>query len=337
MIENPAAIEQDFQFGFVMAKTALISNITMYSSNGNIIKSTADASEWAHCFLNQPSSSASVGNYSEATSHNQTTIDEVESHHANGHHANGHHANGHHANGHHANGDPDNDPSLIDICDRFGQNRHGEHISYLNHGEDFKQLVLPIKIAAQSNSTLSFVYEYLLERRDGMYTQSVTVSPGQLVSNFMIRLRVVENRSLKHLKLDIPALGEIKQFYENEWHENEFSYDFQMNLTEQFNSFGQHGYTGDFILSYDLEEDNDVVFDLVTKEPYFVHFYDISESQTMKTIPKHVTFLLDISGTYLKIYLVLITCKNFLILFSFCNNVFNVICFLLQHLCLIRG
>ena len=62
VIENPASVEQEFQFGFVMAKTALISNITLSSSTGNVIKSTADASQWAHCFLTyEPENSTNQG------------------------------------------------------------------------------------------------------------------------------------------------------------------------------------------------------------------------------------------------------------------------------------
>ena len=281
MIENPAEVEQEFQFGFVMAKTALISNITLSSSGGSIIKSTADASEWAHCFLNQPknSSDIKVTNSSDTTQSNQTNHDNTEAN----------------ANGH-ANANGKHEFSPVDICDSFGQNRHGEHISYLHHSEDFKQFVLPIKIAPHSNSTLSFVYEYLLDRTDNAYTQTISVNPGQLVADFNIKLKVVENRPLKNLKLDIPALGEIDQFYDDELKKNEFSYDLKMNFTEQFNSFGQHGYTGDFIISYDLGEDSDVSVDLVTKDDFFVHFYNIPESRAMKSIPKHVTFLLDISG-----------------------------------------
>ena len=94
MIENPASVEQEFQFGFVMAKTALISNVTLSSSTGNVIKSTADASQWAHCFLTyEPENSTTEpGNMSRKMSHRNGD--------ANGNDANGqHHANGHHANG----------------------------------------------------------------------------------------------------------------------------------------------------------------------------------------------------------------------------------------------
>ena len=331
MIENPASVEQEFQFGFVMAKTALISNITLSSSTGNVIKSTADASQWAHCFLtyepenstNQGGNISKIQNMQREMSHqngdangnNVNGQHHANGHHANGHHANGHHANGNHANGHHANGqhhanghnangspngkedDLSSSPSF-DICDKYGQNRHGEHISYLHHSEDFKQFVLPIKLAPHSNSTLSFVYEYLLERADNTYTQTVTANPGQLVADFEIRLHVVENRPIKGLKLDVPALGEITHFYEDELRDNEFFFDFKMNITEQFNSFGQHGYTGDFMVSYDLEEDHSIPVDLITKDDFFVHFYEIPRSKTMKSIPKHVIFLLDISGIY---------------------------------------
>ena len=71
-----------------------------------------------------------------------------------------------------------------------------------------------------------------------------------------------------------------------------------MDLNQQFDKFGQHGYTGDFIVSYDLKEGSNVAFDLVTKDDFFVHFYDVPVTKTMKSIPKHVLFLLDFSGTW---------------------------------------
>ena len=287
-----------------MAKTALISNITLSSSIGTIIKSAADASEWAHCFLNQPKnySDIKLANSSEDTGfelfNSNIDADANGDENANGHQNVSGHAdvNGHaNANGH-ADSNGEDDFSSVDICDSYGQNRHGEHISYLHHSEDFKQFVLPVKIASHSNTTLSFVYEYLLDRTDNLYTQTISANPGQLVTDFNIQVHVVENRPLKNVKLDIPALGEIDQFYDDELNKNEFSYDLKMNFTEQFNSFGQHGYTGDFIISYDLTEDIDIPVDLGTKDDFFVHFYNIPESRAMKSIPKHVTFLLDISG-----------------------------------------
>ena len=195
-----------------MAKTALISNITLSNSIGTIIKSTADASEWAHCFLNRPKniSHSTIGN-SSLTSESVGANGNIDAH-ANGHAgANGHvnangdeNPNGHaDANGHaNANGHTDtieeHDLSQVVICDSYGQNRHGEHISYLHHSEDFKQFVLPIKIASHSNTTLSFVYEYILDRTDNLYTQTISVNPGQLVTDFNIKVHVVENRPLKN-------------------------------------------------------------------------------------------------------------------------------------------
>ena len=95
MIENPASLEQEFQFGFVMAKTALISNVTLSSSTGNVIKSTADASQWAHCFLTyEPENSTNQGGNISKIQNMQRKIS-----HQNGD-ANGNNANGqHHANG----------------------------------------------------------------------------------------------------------------------------------------------------------------------------------------------------------------------------------------------
>lgn len=264
-----------------MAKSALVSNVTLLGSNGDIIKSVADASDWANCFMTKLDDDNSTS-FANGNDNNN----DIFSSHANGNE----NENGTmtaHPNGHN---------SVVDSCEMSGKNRDDEHLSYLHHREDFKQFVLPITIDSKSNVTLRFVYEYLLERTDNSYRHTLSISPGELVHDFRIRLNIVENRPLKNLKLNIPALGDNNNALQGQVKDtNEFQYDTNMTFLQQSAYFGQHGYTGDFKVSYDLKAGRSS-FDLVTEDEFFVHFYDVPEKTTMKSIPKHVIFLLDSSG-----------------------------------------
>ena len=253
------------------------------------VKSNIGASEWAKCYM---------GQYSDG---NQTS--------ANGDHVTSDNANGRNSSYNstttsHANGDLEHQPASSEphVCESYIENRHGEELNYLHHREDFKQFVLPFKIPKKSHVTLSFVHEYLLERTDDAYAHTLSISPGERVEEFVIRLAIHENKPLKGLKLEIPTKGDVvKTLQQNEQPrsdavaETDFYYNFNLTSEEQGMHFSQHGYTGDIKVSYDLEE-GDTPFDLVAQDDFFVHFYSIPERTTMKGIPKSVLFLLDTSG-----------------------------------------
>ena len=57
-------------------------------------------------------------------------------------------------------------------------------------------------------------------------------------------------------------------------------------------------HTGDFEVSYDMVEDEKVV-DLIVEDDFFVHYFTVPEDELaeMKSLSKHIIFLLDVSDS----------------------------------------
>ncbi|TRY63284.1 hypothetical protein TCAL_03567 [Tigriopus californicus] len=152
----------------------------------------------------------------------------------------------------------------------------------------FKQFVLPIHLAPGDKVTLRLVYEYLLVRDDFRYTHSLSVSPGEIVKDFKISLRIEELHPLSKVNISAPVIGEITN--DAQRCSQGLEIDFQMSHVEQLYYFGSHGFTGDFKADFDVDIPTHVA-DLMIEDNYFLHFYEIS--QNLSSIPKHVIFMID--------------------------------------------
>lgn len=152
----------------------------------------------------------------------------------------------------------------------------------------FKQFVLPIHLAPGDEVTLRLVYEYLLVRDDFHYTHGLSVSPGEIVKDFKINLRIEELHPLTKVNISAPVIGEITNDAQRSSQGLEI--DFQMSHLEQFHYFGSHGFTGDFKADFDVDIPPHVA-DLMIEDNYFLHFYEVSRN--LSSIPKHVIFMID--------------------------------------------
>ena len=267
VVHNPAMFSQTYKFGYVMAKSALVSNVTLVSNGGTFVKSSVDASDWALMFMrkhDQENSNSSLPSANGDDDH--------------------HGANGG-ANGG-SNGYGDDHDDVMD---------YDSHLNYLHHREDFKQFVLPINIQPLEEITITLTYEYLLERTDNAYTHTLSISPGEIVPDFQIRMTVVENRPISSIKVMAPVIGDITDNLK-ERSDQVKSLNLNLSEVEQYNYFGMHGFTGDFKVTYDMVEDPKVT-DLIVQDDFFVHFFNVPQRMTMKSIPKHVIFLLDVSDS----------------------------------------
>ena len=151
---------------------------------------------------------------------------------------------------------------------------------------------------------MELTYEELLERKEGRYEYSVSVSPGEIVRDFRLDLSVEERHPLRDLKVVAPVIGDLgdKVTFAAEDY-SDYDYDllqaspgvahvsFGMEEVDQFDYFGRHGFTGDFSASYDVETLPDEL-DLIVAEDSFVHFYTVPDDQ-MDSIPRHAIFVLD--------------------------------------------
>jgi hypothetical protein len=168
-----------------------------------------------------------------------------------------------------------------------------------NELADFRKFVLPIHLPPKDNITLTFVFEYLLERRGGRYVHSVSISPGEIVADFRIRLSIEEDpasKMVESVNITAPVIGDITKDANVTADGAGVSVDFSMSEIEQFHYFGSHGFTGDLIAEFDVATQPGHLDLAVTADGAFLQFYDLPVSK-MRTIPKHVVFVIDNSDS----------------------------------------
>ena len=152
----------------------------------------------------------------------------------------------------------------------------------------------------------------MLSKKEDNYNYVVSLSPGERVDDFQVGLSIVDERTLGHVKITAPVIGTIAD--QEVVATKEYQHRFNMSLVDQALNFGRHGFTGDLVMQFSLEEDNvnevisqccsfnskSLIFynifqlDIVVEDDTFVHFYHGPPGE-MESNPVHVLFLFDTS------------------------------------------
>jgi len=157
----------------------------------------------------------------------------------------------------------------------------------------------------QEKCLFTLTYEELLERQDGKYQYILSINPGAIVDDFVVQVYI--NESLPLSSLEVPEMlesNEIEPSNDNgknkianvtrpfDGSPNNAQVVFAPNKQYQLEA-GDQGVSGKFVVRYDVDrqgQDSEVQ----VIDGYFVHYFVPSELQTL---PKHVVFVLDISGS----------------------------------------
>ncbi|GLG93780.1 Uncharacterized protein GBIM_01130, partial [Gryllus bimaculatus] len=186
-----------------------------------------------------------------------------------------------------------------------------------------------VNVAPGQKVTFNLTYEELLARRLGAYTHAVHVAPGQVVRDLRVEVLVEESRNLSALRppafrpadaeLDADANDADKPapatpgvvaerlgggrarvvFAPTPDQQREIAATLAASSAEPKNPFqaarspAAEGLVGQLVVQYDVERDpqgGEVLLD----QGYFVHFFAPDE---LPPLPKHVIFVLDVSGS----------------------------------------
>ena len=74
------------------------------------------------------------------------------------------------------------------------------------------------------------------------------------MDDFQVGLSIVDERTLGHVKITAPVIGTIAD--QEVVATKEYQHRFNMSLVDQALNFGRHGFTGDLVMQFSLEEDN---------------------------------------------------------------------------------
>ncbi|XP_049937340.1 inter-alpha-trypsin inhibitor heavy chain H4-like [Schistocerca serialis cubense] len=145
-------------------------------------------------------------------------------------------------------------------------------------------------------------YEELLQREVGAYNLRVNIDHRQPVDDLEVEVRMQEQAPL--LLVDVPTLQESHEVLD--WPGNATDPLARIeSLTsssaivrwaptrEEQQQRGNRGVSGQLVVRYDVDRDASPSQVLVSDDGYFVHFY---APAGLPPLPKHVVFVLDVSG-----------------------------------------
>merc|ERR1712038_828825 len=163
------------------------------------------------------------------------------------------------------------------------------------------QFAVKANVAPAEKLTFSLTYEQLLERVQSRYEQVINLNPGQIVNDLEINVHI--NESLPVINLRVPELKQKSNELTEDLDDNPVAIirgqnSSLVNITYKPSAQYQHelnkdGVNGQFIIQYDVDKKNQSS-DIQVYDGYLVHFF-VPENNEM--LPKHVTFVLDTSGS----------------------------------------
>jgi len=175
---------------------------------------------------------------------------------------------------------------------------------------DANKITIKSNLEAASKMLFTLTYEELLERHISKYEHIIHVNPGQIVKNFNVNVKINESLPIKNI--NVPELktdaNEItSQLLDNtiakiernvNGQPNRAHIQFQPTPDDQrrmakLSKREEDGMVGQFIVQYDVDRHTQGN-EIQVLDGYFVHFFAPDELEVM---PRHVVFVLDLSGS----------------------------------------
>ncbi|XP_049952362.1 inter-alpha-trypsin inhibitor heavy chain H4-like isoform X1 [Schistocerca serialis cubense] len=160
-----------------------------------------------------------------------------------------------------------------------------------------------VNVEAQKKVTFNLTYEELLQREIGAYNLRININPRQPVDDLAVEVRIEEQAPLR--LVEVPRLQETNEILDTPDNATDplarierptpSSAIVRWSPTkEEQRQRGEEGVSGQLVVRYDVDRDASPNQILVSEDGYFVHFY---APPGLPPLPKHVVFVLDVSGS----------------------------------------
>ncbi|XP_049776697.1 inter-alpha-trypsin inhibitor heavy chain H6-like isoform X4 [Schistocerca cancellata] len=160
-----------------------------------------------------------------------------------------------------------------------------------------------VNVEAQKKVTFNLTYEELLQREIGAYNLRININPRQPVDDLAVEVCIEEQAPLR--LVEVPRLQETNEILDTPDNATDplarverptpSSAIVRWSPTEEEQrQRGAEGITGQLVVRYDVDRDASPNQILVSEDGYFVHFY---APPGLPALPKHVVFVLDVSGS----------------------------------------
>ncbi|XP_046333949.2 inter-alpha-trypsin inhibitor heavy chain H3-like isoform X1 [Haliotis rufescens] len=171
------------------------------------------------------------------------------------------------------------------------------HVSQSAH--ETNKFILNLSVPQNANLTFNLTYEEVLQRRDGVYTHSIYIDPGQPVPDMKIDVAVQDTRDITTLKVppiysnsitDVDITENNNLAVVQRPTSNSAYIRFYPTLEQQLSRWAE-GLSGVFSVMFDVHRGFDAG-DLLVSNGYFIHFF---APAIPNPIPKDIVFILDTS------------------------------------------
>lgn len=170
---------------------------------------------------------------------------------------------------------------------------HGRNTAIVHQKErETSRFRVDVTVAEQDEVIFYLTYEELLERRLGTYSHVINVHPGYPVRDLLVDVTIHETREINTLEVKKVPGGPDFRDAVAEWREGLKTARLRFYPNPERMPVGGVLH-GQLEVHYDVSRDLDAS-DVQVEDGYFVHFFAPSELQYT---PKHITFLIDVSGS----------------------------------------
>lgn len=158
---------------------------------------------------------------------------------------------------------------------------------------------ITINLAPQSSAMFTLVYNELLERRKGVYKQTLVVQPGTIVSNLSVSASFAERQGFTYFAYSLPGRDEKLTSSSNDYqtqlrasvNSRELVFRPTIEMQRQFDN--ESGIHGEFIIYYNVSAEPGGG-SIIVQNGYFAHFF---APPNLSRIPKNILFIIDTSGS----------------------------------------
>ena len=177
-------------------------------------------------------------------------------------------------------------------------------VSKSSTSRDSNKFTVDVNIEPGDKVIFELTYDELLERKNGKYEYGINIDPGMIIDDFKVVINI--NESLPLTKLEVPELIESNEIdFSKDSTENSIAEitryaDDPNNATIVFaptkeyqEDAGDQGVSGKFVVKYDVDrQGQDTEVQVI--DGYFVHYF---VPNNLEALPKHVLYVLDVSGS----------------------------------------
>ena len=142
-----------------------------------------------------------------------------------------------------------------------------------------------INTAANTNATFTLNYEELIVRRASRYKQVINLNPGQIVEDFQVNIRVIDDQELMITEGSNYLTKEVVS-------QREVFYRYSPSIEEQNDN--NLGLARDLEVEFDVNHPASGAGLIVVNNCYFAQFFSPSG---IEQIPVDIVFVIDVSGS----------------------------------------